>query len=107
MSLDTVYIILYYVYMVQTLSISKARANLPTLVKNAKNKFSEYFITLNGDRAAVLISADQYDSMKETDEILADKELMRDIKAGEKDIKAGRVYDWDKVKKELGFNVQD
>lgn len=93
--------------MIQTISISKARANLPTLVKNAKNKFSEYFITLNGDRAAVLISADQYDSMRETDAILADKQLMKDIRQGEKELKEGKTYDWEDVKKELGFNVQD
>lgn len=96
---------MYSVHMIQTLSISKARANLPTLVKNAKNKFSEYFITLNGDRAAVLISADQYDSMRETDEILADKELMKDIRAGEEDIKKGRVISFEQLKKDLKSDV--
>ena len=94
--------------MVQTLSITKAREELTTLVDNAKNKLDEYVITVNGMRAAVIISADQYDSMKETDEILADKELMKAIRQGEKELKEGKFYDWEDVKKELGFDdVQD
>lgn len=93
--------------MTQTLPITKARENLPNLVKNAKNKLSEYIITLNGVPAAILISVEEYDSMKETNEILGDKKLMNAIKKGEEDIKKGRLYDWEKVKKELGFNVQN
>ena len=91
--------------MTQTLSISKAREELTTLVNNAKNKLDEYVISVNGMRAAVIISADQYDSMKETDEILADKELMKDIRQGEKELKEGKFYDWEDVKKELGIDV--
>ncbi len=94
--------------MIKTLSITKARENFPTIVNNAKNKFDQYVITVNGEPAAVIISADQYDSMKETDEILADKELMKAIRQGEKELKEGKFYDWEDVKKELGFDdVQD
>lgn len=87
--------------MIHTLSITKAREALPTLVDNAKRKLTEYVITVNGSPAAVLISAAEYESWKETNEILADKELMKAIREGEEDFAAGRIHDWEDVRKEL------
>lgn len=97
--------------MVQTLPITKAREELTSLVENAKKKLDEYIITVNGSPAAVIISAAEYESWKETVEILADPQLMKAIKQGEKDLAEGRVYEWEDVKKELGLkstkNVPD
>jgi prevent-host-death family protein len=93
--------------MIQTLPITKAREELTSLVENAKKRLDEYVITVNGIPAAVIVSVAEYESWKETNEILADKKLMKAIKQGEEDIKAGRVYDWEDVKKELKLNVQD
>ena len=92
--------------MTRTLSITKAREQLPTLVDNANKRLDEYIITVNGAPAAVLLSAAEYESWKETNEILADPALMKAIKEGEKDIEAGRYYDWDELKKELNWDVQ-
>jgi len=94
--------------MIQTLPITEARKDLTSLVNDARNKLNEYVITVNGSPAAVLIPATEYDSWKETMEIMADPTLMAAIREGEEDIKAGRYYDWEDVKKELGLNdVQD
>lgn len=92
--------------MTQTLPISKAREELADLVENAKKRLDEYIITVNGSPAAVIISAAEYESWKETEEILADKELVKAIKQGEKEIDEGKVQDWDEVKKELKLDVQ-
>jgi len=92
--------------MTQTLPISKAREELADLVDKAKNRLDEYVITVNGSPAAVIISAAEYESWKETEEILADKQLMKAIKQGEKEIDEGKVQDWDEVKKELKLDVQ-
>lgn len=92
--------------MTQTLPISKAREELADLVDKAKNRLDEYVITVNGSPAAVLISAAEYESWKETEEILADKGLMKAIRQGEKEIDEGKVEDWDEVKKELKLDVQ-
>ncbi len=91
--------------MIKILSITKAREELTTLVENANKRLDEYVITVNGSPAAVLMSAAEFDSWKETTEILADPLLMDAIKKGEEDIKMGRVYDWEDVKKELVLNV--
>ena len=93
--------------MTHTLPITKAREELTTLVENAKKRLDEYVITVYGTSAAVIISAAEYDSWKETTEIMADPELLKAIKEGEEDIKAGRVYDWEDVKKTLKINVQN
>lgn len=91
--------------MTKTLPITEARENLTILVNRANKRLDEYVITVNGKPAAVLMSATEYDSWRETNEILTDKKLMRAIKQGEKDIEESRVYDWEEVKKELSINV--
>lgn len=58
--------------MIKTLPITKAREELTTLVDNASKKLDEYIITVNGSPAAVLLSAEEYKSWKETMEILSD-----------------------------------
>jgi antitoxin YefM len=88
-----------------TLPISKAREDLPTLVDSASKLLNEYVITVKGYPAAVLISASEYESWKETNEISSDKSLMLAIKKGEEELEAGEGLDWEKVKKELKINV--
>ena len=105
--IDFLYRIMYHKFMIKTLPITKAREDLPTLVVSASKKWSEYEITVNGMPMAVLISKAQYDSWKETDEILSNPQLVRAIKEGEEDIKKARMYDWEEVKKELNIDVHD
>lgn len=92
--------------MIQTLPISKAREDLPSLVDNARLRLDEYIITVNGYPAAVLMSAAEYDSLKETNEILGNPQLMKAIKAGEEDLRLNRMHDWESVKEELKIDVQ-
>jgi len=91
--------------MIQTLPVTKAREELTKIVDNAKNRLDEYVITVNGSPAAVIMSHAEFESWKETTEILANPSLMKAIREGEKDIAAGKVHDWEDVKKELGLDV--
>ena len=91
--------------MTKTLPITEARATLTTIVDRAKRFLDEYIITVNGKPAAVIMSAAEYESWKETNEILADPSLMRAIKKGEEDIKKGRYITFEQLKKELKLNV--
>lgn len=91
--------------MTHTLPITKAREELTTLVENANKKLEEYIITVNGSPAAVLISAAEYESWKETNEILSDKELLDAIKEGESDIKKGNFVTFEELKKDLNLHV--
>lgn len=91
--------------MTTTLPISKVREDLPTLVENSGNLLNEYIITVKGYPTSVLIPYSVYESRKETDEILADKKLMKSIKRAEENYEKGKSLDWDDVKKKLKINV--
>lgn len=72
-----------------TLPLADVRAQLSKLVDEAVRTHERFEITKNGHRAAVLISADEYDSLQETIAVLSDPELVQDIFTGLAQIEAG------------------
>ena len=95
------YRIMYYINMTKTLTVTKARENLTSLVEKADKRLDEFIITVNGVPAAVLISASEYESWKETMDILSDPGALKAIKRGEEDIKNGKLVTLEELKKEL------
>ena len=81
-----------------TLPVADARANFSKIVDLASTTHERFEVTRNGSRVAVLLGADDYDSLMETIEILSDPEAMAGIAAGEADIAAGRTYSIDDVR---------
>jgi len=79
---------------VKTLSLSEAKAKLSGLVEDVERRDEEILITRNGRPAAVLVSPEEYESWKETRVIRADRDLMREIRAGLAALKArkARLY---------------
>lgn len=84
-----------------TISLADARADFSRIVETAATTHERFDVTKNGERAVVIMSADDYDSLIETLEILADRELMADIEAAKEDLKAGRTFSLDEVKEAL------
>jgi prevent-host-death family protein len=77
----------------KTLSLSEAKMKLSELVDKVQRMDEEVIITRNGRPAAVLISPDELESMRETLEIKADRDLMEEIRAGLKALQGkGRLY---------------
>lgn len=91
--------------MTKTLSITKAREELTIIGDRAKRFLEKFIVTVNGSPSFIIMSYDEYQSMQETSEILADKKLMRDIKTAEEELRDGKGIPWEKVKKELKLNV--
>ncbi len=91
--------------MTTILPITKAREDLTSLVDRARKKLEEFIITVNGTPAAVLMSVAEYESWKETNEILNDHGLMKAIKEGEEDIKKGNFVTLEELEKELHIHV--
>jgi antitoxin YefM len=91
--------------MIKTLPITEARKDLTTLVDKANKTLDEYIITVNGSPSAILMSFEEYESWKETMDILADPKLVKAIKEGEEDIKNGRFVTLEELEKELKLNV--
>ncbi len=66
-----------------TLPLAGARAQLSKLVDEAVRTHERIEVTKNGRRAAVILSADDYDSLMETLDILGDAEAMAAIREAE------------------------
>lgn len=75
----------------KTLSLSEAKMKLSSLVDAVQATDEEVLITRNGSPAAVLVSPDEFESLKETTAIRSDAALMREIKEGLKDLKRGKA----------------
>jgi prevent-host-death family protein len=75
----------------KTLSLSEAKMRLSGLVDAVCSRDEEVVITRNGSPAAVMISADTYESLKETAAVQSDVPLMKEIKKGAKALKAGKA----------------
>lgn len=69
-------------YMI-TVPLAEVRAQLSQLVDEAQRTHQRVEVTKNGRRAAVLLSADDYDSLIETLEVLGDAEAMAAIRESE------------------------
>lgn len=78
----------------KTLSLSEAKMKLSSLIDAVQATDEEVLITKNGAPAAVLVSPDEFESLKETIAVRSDATLMREIKEGMKDLKRrkARLY---------------
>src|SRR5690606_20753591 len=74
-----------------TPSLAEARANLSKLVESALVTHERFEVTRNGDRVAVLLSADDYDALLETVDILSRPEEVDAIRRGLADLESGDV----------------
>jgi antitoxin YefM len=84
-----------------TLPLAAVRANLSKLVDEAVRTHQRIEVTRQGRRAAVILSADDYDSIMETLAILSDQDLMRELRDAEAEAEAGQVYTLDEVAEEM------
>jgi prevent-host-death family protein len=84
-----------------TLPLAEVRANLSKLVDEAVRTHQRVEVTRQGRRAVVILSADDYDSIMETLDILGDQELMREIRDAESATERGEVFTLDEVTEEM------
>lgn len=87
-----------------TIPLAEARANLSRLVDEAITTHERIEVTRKGRRAAVILSADDYDSIMETLDILSDGDLMRSIRVGEDELERGESFTLDEVAEEMRVN---
>lgn len=84
-----------------TLPLAEVRANLSKLVDEAVRTHLRIEVTRQGRRAAVILSAEDYDSIMETLDVLSDPDLMKDLREGEADIARGDYHTLDEVAREM------
>ena len=94
--------------MTRTLPLSEVKIKLSQLVAEVIRREDEIIITRNGKPAAVLMSAEEYESWRETQEIKKDPELMREIREGLKQFEKGQVkrYDYNHLDELFGKSTE-
>ncbi|MHB8247040.1 MAG: type II toxin-antitoxin system Phd/YefM family antitoxin [Acidimicrobiales bacterium] len=80
-----------------TVPVADARAHLSRLIDEAAATHERFEITRNGYRAAVLLSADDYDTLQDMIAVLSDAELLTAHAEGRAAIEAGNYLDADQL----------
>jgi prevent-host-death family protein len=73
-----------------TISLADARSRFSQIIESASSTHERFEITKNGERVALIIGADDFDSLIETLEILADRDQTRDILQGMRELQDGK-----------------
>lgn len=89
-----------------TIPISEARKRIFEIAEEVQKPDTYYTLTENGRAKAVLMSAEQFDSIMETIDILSDPAVLDNIKKAEEEYKKGDYQTWEELKKEIGFGQE-
>ncbi|MBF4571195.1 type II toxin-antitoxin system Phd/YefM family antitoxin [Herbiconiux sp. VKM Ac-1786] len=81
--------------------VAEARANFSKIVESASTTHERFDVTRNGARAAVILGADDYDSLIETVEILGDSETVEAIRIGLGDLADGETRSAEDVREAM------
>ncbi|TDQ48012.1 type II toxin-antitoxin system Phd/YefM family antitoxin [Actinorugispora endophytica] len=85
----------------KTLPLADVKARLSELVNQVEKQHDQITVTRNGRAAAVVISVDEWESLRETIEILSDIDTVAAIAEARADIERGDVYTTEEVLAEL------
>lgn len=85
--------------MVNTLTLKKLRPDLPKVIERIDSRLDRYVITKRGKPVVVMLSVDDYESLMETLDILADRDAMKRLRQGEKEIRKGKTRSWRDLKR--------
>lgn len=86
-----------------TISITEARKRLFQIAKDVQTPGRSYTLTENGKPKAIIISFEEFDSLKETIEVLTEfPDLKKDMEEAEKAVKTGEYKNWTTLEDLLG-----
>ncbi len=74
------------------MAVTKVKRNFLDIVKTMNEDQSTITVTKNGEPVSVLMTAERYDALMETIEILSDKKILDELAKSSDDFKSGRVY---------------
>lgn len=74
-----------------TLSVADARAHFSKLIESTVTTHERFEVTRNGARVAVLLGADDYDSLLETVDVLSHPDEVEALRKGLADLSRGDV----------------
>jgi prevent-host-death family protein len=94
-----------------TLSISEARKKIFNIAKEVQKPSNYYTLTEKGRPKAVIMSAEEFESWKETLEVARDfPDLVKDLKETDRAVKTGEYKKWttlEDVMAQYGYVIAD
>lgn len=89
--------------MARIVPFTEARARLTELLDEVEARHEHIVITRKGRPAAVVVSTAEWEALEETLEILQDEQALTALRESEADVKAGRLFSLDEVRRDLGL----
>lgn len=86
----------------ETVSLTEMRPRLSELLTRAHEHFDRFVITRHGQAEAVLLSADEFDGLLETLEILSNESLVKRLVEADGELATGGGHALERVRRELG-----
>lgn len=83
------------------INVTEAKNRLTEIVKNVETTTAAYTILRNGHKAAVLLSAEEYESLLETIEVLRDKALMKQIAQSAREFSQGKGVAFSRIRRDV------
>lgn len=74
----------------RTANYTDFRANLKSYIDSVINDCDTVVINRGGGTGVVMMSLDEYNSLKETEYIMSSEQTMKEIRQGEEDLKRGK-----------------
>jgi antitoxin YefM len=84
--------------MTKTIPLAEAKKNLSALIKDVEEKYDRFTITKNGVDKAILLSAEEFDGLMETLDILSRKDERDAIARARTQIETGETTSLEKVR---------
>ncbi|GGI41897.1 hypothetical protein GCM10010988_36330 [Cnuibacter physcomitrellae] len=84
-----------------TLSLADARAGFSRLIESANSTHERFEVTRNGRRMAILLSADDYDGLLETIDVLSDQPGVQALHVALEELQVGDVHSVDDVREAM------
>lgn len=89
--------------MANGISITEARNSMGQLPRKLAKRRRALAVTKRGKPVLAILPWEYYEFMEETLAILADRNLMRQIRRSEKELAEGKGIPWPEAKKNLGW----
>ncbi len=86
-----------------TYTLTEARKHFPEIIDKSHRLFEEFVVSKKGIPTAVIVDYELFEGMKETLNIMLDKNLARRLRKARKEMKGGAGESWADVRKELGI----
>lgn len=84
----------------RSVNVTEAKNRFTELVKEVETTTASYAILRNGHKAAVLLSAEEYEGLLESIEILANRTLMRQMVRSSEGFARGQGIPFSKIRRE-------